>query len=321
MEKKRLNVRRLFVAMATIVISIVAADSIRRDFFTTYENHIVVTGEFKSQSVAAVTDVNQATALASNAQTTTQPSNNISYLGYSEMTVPASQLSSGPLAIINSEFNTNTSETTGMVNLIEVKNEYYSLNYESISIGKEAAEALNEMMEAYNSATGLADFVVYGTTETYTGESSIYTRCFPESKTGNTIDLAVKGYDGSLLVYDGLDAEKWIIENCNKYGYIVRYPQDKKNITGQDSCIWHLRYVGKLHAAVMDEKSFCLEEYVNFLKSYNVNMPLNYILNGVKYEVYYTASMGDVTSVRVPVSGSYTISGNNLDGFIVTAKK
>ncbi len=322
MAAKRLNTRRLFATMVMIVGTIVAADCIRRDFFSSNENHIVVTGSFKSStSVTAQTDDTGAVALSNTTQATTQPSTGIAYLGYSEMSVPASQLSSGLLTIVNSDIIAESADNSGLVNLIDVKNEFYSLNYESIALSEEAAEAFNSMMCDYNSATGLADFVVYGTTETPTGDGSRCPRYFPESKAGNTVDLAIKGYDGSLLAYDGLDAEAWVIENCSKYGFVVRYPQGKEITTGQQSCVWHLRYVGEVHAAVMTEKGICLEEYVSLLKTYNVDMPLSYNLNGVQYEIYYTASMGDTTPVRVPVSGNYTISGDNQSGFIVTAVK
>lgn len=321
MAKKRLNARRLFATMVMIAGTIVAADCVRRDFFTNNENHIVVTGSFRSADAAVQADNNGATALSNATQPATQPSTGIANLGYSELSVPASQLSSGLLTIVNTDIPTEQSDSSGFVNLIDVKNEFYSLNYEGINLSEDAAEALNSMMCDYNAATGLADFVIFGTTETFTGDGSRCPRYFPESKTGNTIDLAIKGYDGTLLSYDGLDAEAWVIENCAKYGFVVRYPQGKEITTGQQACVWHLRYVGEVHAAVMAEKGLCLEEYVSLLKTYSVDMPLIFPLNGVQYEIYYTASMGDVTPVRVPVSGNYTISGNNQDGFIVTAVK
>lgn len=321
MAAKRLNARRLFATMVMIVGTIVAADCVRRDFFTSNENHIVVTGSFKNPNETVQAENSGATALSNAAQPTTQAATGIANLGYSELSVPSSQLSSGLLAIVNTDIPAEESDSSGLVNLIDVKNEYYSLNYEGITLSEDAAEALNNMMCDYNAATGLADFVIYGTNETFTGDGSCCPRYFPESKTGNTVDLAIKGYDGTLLAYDGLDAEAWVIENCAKYGFIVRYSQGKELVTGQQSCVWHLRYVGELHAAVMTEKGLCLEEYVSLLKNYSVDMPLSYTLDGVQYEVYYTASMGDVTPVRVPVSGNYTVSGNNQDGFIVTAVK
>ena len=56
--------------------------------------------------------------------------------------------------------------------------------------------------------------------------------------------------------------QKWLMANCWKYGFILRYPADKKDITHIDSESWHYRYVGKEHAKKMHDLGLCLEEYV-----------------------------------------------------------
>lgn len=56
---------------------------------------------------------------------------------------------------------------------------------------------------------------------------------------------------------------KWLIENCSKYGFILRYPQNKTDITGVIYEPWHFRYVGKEAAAEIMEKGICLEEYLS----------------------------------------------------------
>ena len=50
--------------------------------------------------------------------------------------------------------------------------------------------------------------------------------------------------------------------NCYKYGFILRYPKDKENITGIMYEPWHYRYVGKEAAKEITEKGLCLEEYL-----------------------------------------------------------
>lgn len=62
-----------------------------------------------------------------------------------------------------------------------------------------------------------------------------------------------------------LPAGKWIAENSYKYGFIVRYPEDKKELTGINFEPWHLRYVGVEHATAIYEMDVCLEEYVDYL--------------------------------------------------------
>lgn len=55
---------------------------------------------------------------------------------------------------------------------------------------------------------------------------------------------------------------KWLAENCYKYGFILRYPPEKTNITGIVYEPWHYRYVGTEHATKIKELGVTLEEYL-----------------------------------------------------------
>ena len=54
----------------------------------------------------------------------------------------------------------------------------------------------------------------------------------------------------------------WLEENCANYGFVIRYPQDKTDITGISYEPWHLRYVGHEVARYMMERGLCLEEFL-----------------------------------------------------------
>lgn len=56
--------------------------------------------------------------------------------------------------------------------------------------------------------------------------------------------------------------QQWLMENCWRYGFILRYPKDKSHITGIIFEPWHYRYVGKEHARKIHEAGICLEEYL-----------------------------------------------------------
>lgn len=56
---------------------------------------------------------------------------------------------------------------------------------------------------------------------------------------------------------------QWLNQNAYKYGFIYRYPSDKKEITGVINEPWHYRYVGKEAAAEIQSQGICLEEYLN----------------------------------------------------------
>ena len=64
------------------------------------------------------------------------------------------------------------------------------------------------------------------------------------------------------------DAYKWLLKNAENYGFILRYPKDKEDITKIEYESWHWRYVGEEHAKKMNELGMCLEEYVEYLKEY-----------------------------------------------------
>jgi D-alanyl-D-alanine carboxypeptidase len=107
---------------------------------------------------------------------------------------------------------------------------------------------------------------------------------------------------------------KWLKKNSWRYGFILRYPEDKTAITGIHSEPWHFRYVGLPHSAIMQEKNMVLEEYLDFLKEQKT---ITTTVNHQTYEIhYYPVSKN--TIIPVPENGRYEISGNNMDGVIVT---
>lgn len=61
---------------------------------------------------------------------------------------------------------------------------------------------------------------------------------------------------------DQEEVQKWLHENCWKYGYALRYPEGKQDITKIVYESWHYRYVGMTAAKVMYDENLCLEEYL-----------------------------------------------------------
>ena len=56
--------------------------------------------------------------------------------------------------------------------------------------------------------------------------------------------------------------QQWLMENCWRYGFILRYPKNKSDITGIIFEPWHYRYVGDEHAKKIYDAGICLEEYL-----------------------------------------------------------
>ena len=84
-----------------------------------------------------------------------------------------------------------------------------------------------------------------------------------EHQTGWCCDVGVLGV--ALTDFDYRPEAVWIAENCWKYGFILRYPADKTDITGYIYESWHIRYVGKDVAQYIYENGLTLEEYLGIL--------------------------------------------------------
>lgn len=68
--------------------------------------------------------------------------------------------------------------------------------------------------------------------------------------------------------FEKLDGFKWLQKNAENYGFVLRYPKDKEDITKIAYESWHWRYVGVEHAKKMNELNMCLEEYIQYLKTH-----------------------------------------------------
>lgn len=91
-----------------------------------------------------------------------------------------------------------------------------------------------------------------------------------EHHTGLAMDLVSSDYWGYYSdlehAYENFDSFKWMYEHCAEYGFILRYPKDKQDITGITYEPWHYRYVGKDAAKYIMENGLCLEEYLEIIK-------------------------------------------------------
>lgn len=78
-----------------------------------------------------------------------------------------------------------------------------------------------------------------------------------EHQLGIAVDI-----NADLDKSDAWDVYNWLDANAWKYGFILRYPPDKTEITGTSYEPWHYRYVGKTVAKEIYERQICLEEYL-----------------------------------------------------------
>lgn len=86
---------------------------------------------------------------------------------------------------------------------------------------------------------------------------------FSEHQTGLAIDMYSK-QNSSASTFATTDVYKWLTKNVYKYGFILRYPDGQKKITGYNFESWHYRYVGKELAKKVYESGLTYDEYYEF---------------------------------------------------------
>lgn len=98
-------------------------------------------------------------------------------------------------------------------------------------------------------------------------EETINKPGYSEHNLGLSLDFNYVNKD-----FEKTKAFSWLKQNAENYGFILRYPKEKENITKVKYEPWHWRYVGKEHAKKINELNMCLEEYIEYLNNENKGM-------------------------------------------------
>lgn len=143
-----------------------------------------------------------------------------------------------------------------------------------------------------------------------------------EHQTGLAIDLGLKKEAIDFICpefpYTGIC--QTFRHKASEYGFIERYPFGKESITGIGHEPWHFRYVGIPHAAVMAEMKLTLEEYISFIKQFPYGQMYYCYRSGNREMMvsYLKAEREGNTLLKIDEGLPYSVSGNNIDGFIIT---
>lgn len=142
-----------------------------------------------------------------------------------------------------------------------------------------------------------------------------------EHQTGLAIDLGLKQPEIDFIrpdfPYEGIC--QVFREKAISYGFTERYPAGKEQVTQIGHEPWHFRYVGAPHAAIMAQKGFVLEEYIAFLRGYGYGeKPYTVQTSSGQVLVSWVKAEDAVTELKIDNTHPYTISGDNVDGFIIT---
>ena len=139
---------------------------------------------------------------------------------------------------------------------------------------------------------------------------------YSEHHTGLAFDLGI--YTGGVRsTFTGEGVTSWFNRNAPNFGFILRYPYNRFAITQTAFEPWHFRYVGLPHSLIITQNNIVLEEYIDMMRRYTPEEPLEFEHNGILYEIFFVAG----TEVPIPFNSAFSISGNNADGFIVTINR
>lgn len=130
-----------------------------------------------------------------------------------------------------------------------------------------------------------------------------------EHNTGLALDV------GSVFGrMESTEEGSWMREHAWRYGFVLRYPEDKTEVTGIQYEPWHFRYVGLPHSGIMQERGLVLEEYIALLRE---EKKLRIKSLGKMYAIsWQEASPGG--AVAVAAGSLAKLSGDNAGGIIVT---
>ncbi len=261
--------------------------------------------------------------------------------------IPKEQVSRGSLILVSSLLGRayDFEQDSHLVTLYGNKSGSYRISSTALQLHSDTLAALNEMFDAYYAETGNRDYQITQASRTLEQQQSIYDSYlktygaeegallaaqpgYSEHHSGYAFDMNVYTADGisySLATAgDTNPIYAWIYENAAKYGFILRYPEGKTSVTGITNEPWHFRYVGRGHAAYMEENDLVLEEYIALLYQYPYSGEhLTFSYDGVSYEVFFVPFEKETEEAEITLRADaiYTVSGNNWDGVIVTVQK
>jgi len=271
---------------------------------------------------------------------------------WNTVSLSADAMHSGDLILVNYAHSYAQADTVSVSNVYSGKNKYYKISTSSISLTEETLSAMNVFAENFYKETSNDDIIIVSGYRDVASQKRIYddrvatqgaelaalyvaTPGYSEHHTGMAMDLSFYTDDGASVSIENHEFGFWINAHCAEYGFVLRYPADKINITKIGYESWHYRYVGIPHAQIMTSRNLCLEEYIEFLKNYTPETKMLWVQpNGTiedisvtalpkeGYLIYYVPAIpSGTTDIPVPrgnIFENYEISGNNVDGFIVT---
>ena len=201
--------------------------------------------------------------------------------------------------------------------ILDTKDEtHYTASDYEVGLDRTTAYSMDAWFEGFYDATGNRDLRMISGYDAGAGDLDF--------RTGKTLAVGTYPETGSSNYYIPEEIYSWLDQHSAEYGFILRYPEGKdeyfdSTITSHRTATY--RYVGIAPALYIKEHNMCLEEFLETIKGYAVDNMIIVKNGGAQYGMYYVPvnNGSPQTSFSVPADDfGYEISGNNMDGFIVT---
>lgn len=265
--------------------------------------------------------------------------------------INSADINLGDLILVNYQYAYSLADTVAVKTVYGNKPNTYGLSTSAHCLTERTLNAFNKLADSFVADTGCYELIINSAYRNTESQQSIYDRNvanngeeyakqyvatpgYSEHHTGMAVDLTFyQAATGATVPVAQHPNGSWLPEHCAEYGFIIRYPDDKANITKISYEPWHFRFVGKPHAAIIMKTGLCLEEYIGLMKNYTLDTKLLHALEdgttaevnmlslpSEGYVIYYVpASAEATTEIKIPKGCEhYIVSGNNVDGFIVT---
>ncbi|MBP2241562.1 D-alanyl-D-alanine carboxypeptidase [Cytobacillus eiseniae] len=237
-----------------------------------------------------------------------------------EIELTKEQIYQGNLLLVNNDYPVQQESIKSDIIHLSAHDEWaqgYVLLGNEIYLSEDIAHKFSEMVAAAEK-DGLQYFAITSGFRSFEEQNNLYQQmgsayALPAGYSEHNLGLSLDVGSTQMMMAEAPEG-KWIEQHAWNYGFILRYPEDKVDITGIQYEPWHIRYVGLPHSAIMKEKNFALEEYVDYLKDEKY---ITASINGEKYTITYHPISQNKT-INVPEHSHFEISGNNMDGVIVT---
>lgn len=325
MGNRKVSYARITITLIVLIAAILGIDYLRRNFSSTSDSD-------NSEPFSETYSLIETTSVNTDSESGESQNIQIDMNAYTSIEKSYDSIAIGELAVVSKTHKSTFPDIESELITFPYRTErtYRVTDYVDLKVYESVVEAVESMLGDFYAETGNHDVTITAGYRDEAKQNEALATNYSkdeagtsEHHTGYAVDFKVVTDDMKISTLENSGIFSWIYENSYKYGLVQRYTEEKAYVTDVLARSYHFRYVGIPHAYYMHENNLCLEEYIDLIKEYTFDTKhLEINTDTSAYEVYYIQSEeSGNTKVYVPKNSEYSISGNNIDGFIVTVLK